>query len=58
MAFKTMVVNCTAGMECKSQMIDDVVAATEKYLGVGNFTAKALMFLNYSVPSSQTAGLK
>jgi hypothetical protein len=39
-AFMAMVVNCTAGVECKTQWIDVVVAAAEKYLGVQYFTAE------------------
>jgi hypothetical protein len=34
-----LVVNCTAETEYKSQRIDVVVAAAEKYLGVRDFTA-------------------
>lgn len=34
-----MVVNCTAAIERKSQRIDVVVAAAEKYLGLRDFTA-------------------
>ena len=53
-----VVVNCTAGMEHKSQRIDVVVAAAEKYFGVQDFTAEELRgLLNNSVPSSQAAGL-
>jgi hypothetical protein len=29
-----MVINCTAGMECKARKIEVVVAAAEKYFGV------------------------
>jgi hypothetical protein len=29
-----MVINCTAGMECKWQTFEAVVAAAERYLGV------------------------
>ena len=32
--FIAMVINCTAEVERKSQKMDDVVAAAEKYLGV------------------------
>ena len=39
-AFIAMVVNCTAGVECKTQWIDVVMAAVEKYLGVQYFTAE------------------
>jgi hypothetical protein len=39
-AFMAMVVNCTAGMECKLQRIDVLVAAAEKHLGVQDFTAE------------------
>lgn len=54
-----MFVNCTAGKECKSQMIYDVVADAEKYMGVGNVSAEQLQdVFNNSVPSSQTAGLE
>jgi hypothetical protein len=38
LAFIAMVINCTAEMECKSQEIDFVVAAAEKYLGLGDLT--------------------
>ena len=59
LAFMAMVVNCTAGMESKSQRIDVVVAAADKYLGVLNFPAEELQdVLNDSVPSSQAAGLE
>ena len=34
LAFIVMVINCTARMECKSQQIEVVVAAAERYLGV------------------------
>jgi hypothetical protein len=34
LTFVAMVVNCTAGMKRKSQRIDVVVTAAEKYLGV------------------------
>lgn len=33
-AFIAMVINCTAGMEPKSQKIEVVVAAAERYFGV------------------------
>ena len=57
-AFMVMVVNCTSGMERKSQTIDVVAAAAEKCLVVRDFTAEELQdVLNDSVPSSQTAGL-
>jgi hypothetical protein len=36
-----MVINCTAGMEPKSQKID-VVAVAEKYLGVRDLTSEEL----------------
>ena len=34
LAFLAMVINCTAGMERKSQKIEIVTAAAERYLGV------------------------
>ena len=34
LAFIAMVINCTAGMEWKSQKIEVVVAPAERYLGV------------------------
>jgi hypothetical protein len=47
----SMVVNCTTGREHKSQRIDVVVAAAEKYLGVGDFTAEEFQgVLNVSRP--------
>ena len=53
-----MVVNCTAGIEQKSQRIDVVMATAGKDLGVREFTAEELKgVLNDSVPSSQAAGL-
>ena len=58
LAYMAMVVNCTAEMECKSQRIDVVVAAAEKYLGVQDFTAEELQgVFNNSVLSSQATGL-
>ena len=42
LAFIAMVINCTAEMERKSQKIDVMVAAAEKYLGVRGFTAEEL----------------
>jgi hypothetical protein len=38
-----MFINCTAEMERKSQKIDVVVAAAEKYLGVQYFTAEGVL---------------
>ena len=52
-----MVVNRTAGIECKTQWIDVVVAAVEKYLDVQYFTAELQGVLNDNIPSSQSAGL-
>ena len=34
LTFIAMVINCTAGMDCKSQEIEVVVAAAVRYLGV------------------------
>ena len=39
LVFIAMVINCTAGIECKSQKIEVVVAAAEKYLGVRDLTS-------------------
>jgi hypothetical protein len=58
LAFIAMVINCTAEMERKSQKIDVVVAAAEKFLGVGDLTSEELQgVLSGSVPSSQVVGL-
>jgi hypothetical protein len=42
LAFIAMVVNCTTEMEHKSQKIEVVVAAVEKYLGLRGFIAEDL----------------
>ena len=52
-----MVVNCTAGIECKTQWIDVVVAAVQKYLGVQYFTAELQGVLKDNILSSQAYGL-
>ena len=40
LAFIAMVINCTAGMERRSQKIEVVVAAAERYLGVRDLTSE------------------
>lgn len=53
-----MVINCTAEMECKSQRIDVVVAAPEKYLGIRELTSEEFQgVLSGGVPSSQVVGM-
>jgi hypothetical protein len=53
-----MVINCITEMECKTQKIDVVVAAAEKYLGLRDLTSKELQgLLGGSVPSSQAVGI-
>ena len=53
-----MVIDCTAEFEHKSQNVDVVVAAAEKHLGVGDFSAEELQgVLNDGVPFSQGSGL-
>ena len=42
LAFIAMVIHCTAGMECKLQKIEVVVAAAERYLGVRDLTSEEL----------------
>jgi hypothetical protein len=42
LAFIAMVINCTAGMERKSQTIEFVVAAAERYLGVRDLPSEEL----------------
>jgi hypothetical protein len=51
-AFIVMVINCTAGMEWKSQKMEVVVAAAERYLG--DLTSEELQgVLSGGVPSFQ-----
>ena len=58
LAFIAMVINCTAGMDQKSQKIEVVVAAAEKYLGVRDLTAEELQdVLSGDVPSFQGVGM-
>ena len=40
--FIAMVINCTAGMELRSQKIEVVVATAERYLDVGDLRSKEL----------------
>ena len=42
LAFIAMVINCTALMERKSQKIEGVVAAAERYWGVRDLTSEEL----------------
>ena len=42
LAFILMVINCTAGMECKLQKIEVVVAAVKRYLGVRDLKSEEL----------------
>ena len=54
-----MVINCTAGMECKSQKIEEVVTAAERYLGVRDLMSEELQgVLSGGVPSFQVVGLR
>jgi hypothetical protein len=54
LAFIAMVINCTAGMDQKSQKIEVVVAAAEMYLGVRDLTAQELQdVLSGDAPSFQ-----
>ena len=50
--FMAMVVNCTTVIECKTEWIDVVVAAVEKYLGVQYFTAELQGVLKDNILSS------
>ena len=53
-----MAISCTAEMEHKSQKINVVVAAAEKYLGVRDMNSKELQgVLSGRFPSSQVVGL-
>ena len=59
LSFIAMVINCSAGMERKSQKNLVVVAATEKYLGVRDLTSEELQgVLSGGVPSFQVVGLR
>ena len=59
LAFIPMVINCTAGMEHKSQKIKVVVTAAERYLGVQDFKSEKLQgVLTGGVPSFQAVGLR
>jgi hypothetical protein len=42
LVFILMVINCTAGIECKLQKIEVVVAAVERYLGVRDLKSEEL----------------
>ena len=54
-----MVINCTAGMECKLQNIEVVVVAAESYLGVRDLTEEEVQgVLVGGVLSFQTVGLR
>ena len=55
----TMVINCTAGMERKSQIIEVVVVAAERCLGVRDLTSEELQgVLSGDVPSFQVVGMR
>ena len=58
LAFIAIVINCTAGMESKSQKIEVVVAAAERYLDVRDLTSELWGVLSGGVPSFQAVGLK
>ena len=59
LAFIAMVINCTAGIERKSQKIEVVVAAAERYMGVQDLTSEELQgVLSGGVTSFQAVGLK
>lgn len=56
--FLAFIANCTAEIACKSEKIDVLVAAAEKYLGVWGFTAEGFLgVLNERGLSSQAVGL-
>ena len=54
LAFIAMVINCTAGMKRKSQTIEDVVAAAERYVMAEELHG----VLSGGVPSFQAVGLR
>ena len=58
LAFIAMVINFTTRTESKSQKIDVVVAAAERYLGVRYFTSEELQGVNGGVLSFQAVGLR
>ena len=59
LAFIEMVINCTAGMERKSQKIEAVVEAAERHLGVWDLTSEELQdVLSGDVPSFQDDGMR
>ena len=59
LAFIAMVINCTAGMERKSQKIEVDMAAVEGYLGVRDLTSEELQgVLSGGVTSFQVVGLR
>jgi hypothetical protein len=59
LAFIAMVINFTAGTERKSQKMEVVVAAAERYLGVRDLTSEELQgVLSGGVPSFQVVGLR
>jgi hypothetical protein len=45
LAFLAIVINCTAEMERKSQKIDVVMAAAEKYLSIRDLTSEEIQGL-------------